>query len=109
MVLLEKTIKIGDQFGKKYAGKYVFKSISWGKTNRLTEDCTSYDRQGRPKTNLKMLSAKLLLATLRECPQVITYSHLMDESDNGIPSGLGQLLSKHADQVNSDTPEETKN
>jgi len=106
---LEVKDKVGDEYGKQYKGEYVYKSISWGKQNAITERCTVFLSSGGSRINLKRLQAMLVLATLRNCPKVITLSHLVDESDNGIPSGLGSRIMKLVDKVNSIQPEETKN
>lgn len=98
-MMLEKTIEIDDRFGKEYSGKYKFCSISWGTSNRLTDECTTIV-PGAKKTivDLQKLQAKMLDATLVERPKAITFESLMEP--NGIPVVLGELLMGIADQVN---------
>jgi len=108
-MLLDIKDKVGDEYGKQYKGEYVYKSISWGKQNSITERCTVFLSSGGSKINLKRLQAMLVLATLRQSPKVITLSHLMDESDNGLPVGLGSRIMKLVDQVNGLQSEEVKN
>jgi len=101
--------EVGEEYGKKYKGKYVYRSISWGKQNTLTEQCTRYSPGGQSRIDMKLLQAKLVMATLREAPKAITLSHLVDESDNGLPAGLGSRMMQIVDKVNNIQPEEVKN
>jgi len=100
---------IGEEYGKKYKGKYVYRSISWGKQNSITEQCTKYMPGGKTRVDMKLLQAKLVMATLRESPKVIRLSHLIDESDNGLPVALGSKIIQLVDKVNSVQSEEEKN
>jgi len=109
MSLDEKVDIVGEEFGKRYRGKYVYKGISWGRQNAITQACTVTEPNGRTRINMKLLQAKLLLASLRDSPKIITLSHLLDESDNGLPAGLGSRMMKMADKVNGISVEEEKN
>ena len=100
---------VGDEYGKRYKGRYVYRSISWGKQNSITEQCTRYIPGGKTRVDMKLLQAKLVLATLREGPKVIGLAHLIDESDNGLPAALGSKMIQLVDKVNSIQVEEEKN
>lgn len=108
-MLLEEIFDIvGEEYGKRYKGKYVYKGISWGKQNAISQQCTRSVPGGTTRVDMKLLQAKLLLASLRDGPKCITLSHLMDESDNGLPAGLGSRMMKLADKVNGISTEEEK-
>lgn len=90
-----------EDFGKAYAGKYTFVGISWGTSNRITGECTRVNPISKMSTiDIKELQARMLMATLIEKPKIITMQHLLDESANGLPPALGELLMAAADKVN---------
>jgi len=98
---LKRVIELDDRFGKQYKGKYVFSGISWGISNRIGAECTKINPVTRQSiVNLKELQARLLIATLIEKPKIITLEHLLDETSNGLPLALGELLMMFADSVN---------
>ena len=98
----EKEIKLNDRFGKEFSGSYVFESISWGKSNQITSDCTSISPVGQKSSvDMKRLQALMLYASLKEKPKAITLERLLSEdSDEGLPPALGELLMACADHVN---------
>ena len=102
MVLEKLSIELKEEdFGKEYKGKYVFIGISWGSSNRITGECTMVNPASRiSSVDIKQLQARMLIATLIEKPKIITLDHLMDESKNGLPPALGELLMAAADKVN---------
>jgi len=97
---VDKTIEIDDRFGKEYSGKYVFKSITWGKSNEITSDCTSMNPLTKQtKVDLRRLQALMLDASMEERPKAVTVDKLLS-LDDGIPMALGELLMAAADYVN---------
>lgn len=100
MEKLEIVLKEED-FGKQYAGKYVFVGISWGASNRITGECTKVNPLTKTSiVDIKQLQARMLIATLVEKPRIITLAHLLDESVNGLPPALGEILMSATDKVN---------
>jgi hypothetical protein len=94
-----------EDFGREYAGKYVFETLSYGTSNKISSDCTSIEPTTR-KTNidLRELNARMLDAVLVERPNSITLETL--RSKDGIPAALGEFLSEIADLVNGYSPED---
>jgi len=98
--MLEKKIEIDGKFGKEYKGKYTFQSITWGRSNEITSDCTSINPLTKQsKIDLRRLQGLMLDATMIERPSVITLEKLLSLKD-GIPMSLGELLMAVADKVN---------
>ena len=94
-------------FGSKYAGKYVFIPLSWGSSNRISGECTKIDAATkRSSVDIKTLQARMVMATLIDKPKIITLEHLLDESSNGLPVALGELLMAAADKVNGYSTED---
>jgi len=90
-----------EDFGSEYAGKYTFVGIGWGGVNRISGECTKVEPASRrSETDIKMLNARLIMATLLEKPKIITLNHLLDETSNGLPPGLGDLFMAATDKVN---------
>lgn len=94
-------------FGSKYAGKYVFIALSWGTSNRISGECTKINAVTKKSSvDIKTLQARMVMATLVEKPKSITIEHLLDESSNGLPVALGELLMAAADKVNGYSSED---
>lgn len=97
---MKKEIKLDERFGKEYSGKYVFESITWGRSNEITSECTSVNPLTKQsKVDLRRLQALMLDASMVERPKAITLEKLLSETD-GIPMSLGELLMSAADYVN---------
>jgi len=111
--MLEKRIKLGNQFGSEYEGEYLFLTIGWAMYNRLSAECTKVIPELQiADVNLKELNAKIMMATLIKKPKIITLAHLVDESEKGLPPALGEILMAATDYVNGYSPkqrEEVKN
>jgi len=106
------TIEIGDEYGSEYRGKYVFQEISWAKRNRILQKYTRYNPQTGMviTTDYVAIQAETVYASLKEQPQnkPVTLEKLLSEEE-GVPIGLGELLSKIANKLNAVSIEETKN
>ena len=108
----KKTVEIDERFGKEYAGKYVFQEISWAKRSRVIQKHTKY----HPVTGQVMnsdyvaIQAETIWASLKEQPEgkPITLERLLSEED-GVPIGLGELLSQVVNRLCRVTVEEAKN
>ena len=104
------TITINEEFGREYAGKYVFTEISWAKRSRIIQKYTRYS----PHTGQVVASdyvaiqAETIWASLKEQPpnKPITLEKLLSE-ENGIPIGLGELFSQIVNRLNNVNFEET--
>lgn len=106
------TVKLDNRFGEEYAGKYVFKEMSWMKRSRIITKYTKYHPVTGQVMNsdLPAIQAETIWASLKEQPetQPLTFEKLMDE-ENGIPIELGELFSSIVNRLCSLTLEETKN
>jgi len=106
------TVKLDNRFGKEYAGKYVFKEMSWMKRSRIITKYTKYHPVTGQVMNsdLPAIQAETIWASLKEQPEThpITFEKLMDE-EIGIPIELGELFSNVVNRLCSLTLEETKN
>ncbi len=103
------TIEVDDRFGEEYAGKYLFREITWAKRSRIIQKHTKY----HPLTGQVIrgdyvaIQAETIWASLKEHSEALTLEKLLNE-DDGIPIGLGELLSKAANRVCGLTVEEAK-
>lgn len=110
MPLRTETIEVDDRFGLEYAGKYVFEEITWAKRSRIIQKHTKY----HPMTGRVMgsdyvaIQAETIWASLKEHSKALTLEKLLSE-DDGVPVGLGELLSQAANRVCGLTREERKN
>ena len=106
------SIEVADQFGKEYAGKYMFQEISWAKRSRIIQKHTKYHpiTGNVLRSDYVAIQAETVIASLKEQPKSnpITLEKLLSD-ENGIPVGLGELLSKATNQVCGLTVEEQKN
>ena len=106
------SVEVDERFGKEYAGHYVFQEITWAKRNRILQKYTRYN----PQTGLMIttdyvaIQAETIMASLKQQPEnkPITLEKLLGEEE-GVPIGLGELLSKIANKLNAVSIEETKN
>lgn len=107
----KETVEIDERFGKEYAGRYVFKEMTWAKRSRIIQKHTKY----HPITGQVMSSdyiaiqAETIWASLKEQPEnkPITLKKLLSE-DNGISIGLGELFSQIVNRLCGITVEETR-
>jgi hypothetical protein len=103
-------LKVDERFGEEYAGRYVLGEISWAKRSRIIQKHTKY----HPLTGQIVFSdyiaiqAETIWASLREQPphKPITLEKLLSE-DEGVPIGLGELLSQTVNRLNALNVEET--
>jgi hypothetical protein len=103
-------IVIGEEFGKEYAGKYVFSEMSWAKRSRIIQKYTKYHPISGQITasDYVAIQAETIWASLKEQPpnKPITLEKLLSEED-GIPIGLGELFSQIVNRLNNVSLEET--
>jgi len=91
------TVELDERFGKEYAGRYVFREITWARRSRIIQKHTRY----HPLTghvvgsDFVAIQAETVGASLREQPahRPISLEKLLGEED-GIPVELGELFSK---------------
>ncbi len=106
------TVEVDDRFGEEYAGKYLFKEISWAKRSRIIQKHTKYHpiTGNVLRSDYVAIQAETVIASLKAQPKSnpITLEKLLSE-ENGVPVGLGELLSKAANRVCGLTREERKN
>ncbi|MEM3577574.1 MAG: hypothetical protein QXX51_03855 [Candidatus Bathyarchaeia archaeon] len=105
------TVKIGDEYGEEYRGKYVFSELTWAKRSRIIQKYTKY----HPLTGQVVSSdyiaiqAETIMASLKEQPpnKPITLEKLLSEdSEHGIPIALGELFSQIVNHLNNVSLEE---
>jgi len=105
------TIEIGDEFGEEYKGKYIFQEISWAKRSRIIQRQTKYSQvTGQViSSDYVAIQAETIWASLKEQPEnkPISLKKLLSEED-GVPVGLGELLSRIANRLNSLTVQESR-
>ena len=105
------TVEIGDEYGEKYKGKYVFREISWAKRSRIIQRNTKYSQlTGQVvSSDYVAIQAETIMASLKEQPEhkPITLEKLLDE-ENGIPVGLGELFSRTANRLCGLTVQESR-
>jgi len=108
----KETVQIDEQFGREYAGKYVFKEISWAKRSRIIQKHTKYNKMTGNvlSSDYVAIQAETIYASLKEQPEPnpITLEKLLSEED-GVPIGLGELFSKVVNRLCNVTVEEVKN
>ena len=104
-------IELDEKFGKEYAGRYVFQEISWARRSRIIQKYTKYSQMtGQVQSSdYVAIQAETIYASLREQPEnkPITLEKLLSEED-GIPVGIGELLSQIANRLNSLTVQESR-
>ncbi|MEM3875148.1 MAG: hypothetical protein QXU45_08470 [Candidatus Bathyarchaeia archaeon] len=100
------TVTIGEEYGKEYAGKYVFQELTWAKRSRIIQKHTKY----HPLTGHVVSSdyiaiqAETIMASLKEQPQhkPITLEKLLSEDpERGVPIALGELFSQIVNRLNN--------
>ncbi len=105
------TVELEDQFGKEYAGKYVFSDITWARRSRIIQKHTRYHSLTGQilGSDFTAIQAETIWASLREQPthKPITLEKLLGEED-GIPIELGELLSKVANKLCGITADEQR-
>jgi hypothetical protein len=103
-------VEIDERFGKEYAGRYVFRELTWAKRSRIIQKYTKY----HPLTGQVVSSdyiaiqAETIMASLKEQPpnKPVTLEKLLGEEE-GIPIGLGELFSQIVNRLNNVGFEET--
>jgi len=98
----EKRIEIDDRFGKEFKGVYVFRTISWAESNRISGECTKIIPQTkRSLIDLKRMQALMVDSTLKERPEALTLQVLLGEDPKVLmPPVLGEILISATDLVN---------
>ncbi|MGC8895656.1 MAG: hypothetical protein ACP5LB_02655 [Candidatus Bathyarchaeia archaeon] len=104
------TVLVGEEFGKDYAGRYVFGEISWAKRNRIIQKYTRYSQHTGQviASDYVAIQAETIMASLKEQPpnKPITLDKLLSE-ENGVPIGLGEFFSQIVNRLNNVSLEET--
>jgi hypothetical protein len=104
------TVVIGEEFGNEYAGRYVFREISWAKRNRIIQKYTRYSQQTGQVvlSDYVAIQAETIMASLKEQPpnKPITLEKLLSE-ENGVPIALGEFFSQIVNRLNNVSLEET--
>ena len=111
-MMRKETVEIDERFGGEYVGRYVFQEITWAKRSRIIQKHTKYHPiTGQVvSSDYVAIQAETIIASLKEQRKSnpITLEKLLSE-ENGVPVGLGELLSKAVNRVCGLTREERKN
>jgi len=103
-------LDLDGRFGAEYEGRYVFSEISWARRSRIIQKYTKYNRlTGQVESSDFIgIQAETIMASLREQPahKPLSLEKLLNE-ENGVPIGLGELLSQICNRLNSISGEET--
>jgi len=104
-------IELDNRFGEQYAGRYVFREMTWAKRSRIIQKHTKYHSITGQVVNSDFVAvqAETIWASLKDQPanKPITLEKLLGEED-GIPIELGELFSKIANKLCGITPEEQR-
>jgi Mg/Co/Ni transporter MgtE len=96
-------IQLKDEFGAEFAGKYLFKEITWAKRNRIIQKNTKYNNLTGEvvSSDFIAIQAETIMASLHGQPESkpITLQRLLSEED-GIPIELGEIFSKVVNRLN---------
>jgi len=107
----EEILELDDRFGVRYAGKYLFREITWAKRNRIIQKNTKYNSLTGEVTSSDFIAiqAETIMASIHGQPESkpITLQKLLGEED-GIPIELGELFSKIANKLNGLTHEDLR-
>jgi len=111
-MMRKETVELDNRYGEEYAGRYVFKEITWMKRSRIITKYTKY----HPVTgqivssDLPAIQAETIWASLEEQPATkpMTLERLLDE-ESGIPIELGELFSIVVNRLCGLSAEEAKN
>jgi len=103
-------LELDERFGKEYAGRYVFREISWAKRSRIIQKYTKYHPiSGHVvSSDFIAIQAETIWASFKEQPpnKPVTLEKLLSE-DDGISIGLGELFSQIANKLNNVSAEES--
>jgi hypothetical protein len=101
-------LEIDARFGEEYQGKYVFSEITWAKRNRIIQKHTRYSKFGEVESSdFIAIQAETIIASMHGQPdsKPITLEKLLGE-ENGVPIGLGEMLSRVVNKLCVVTREE---
>jgi hypothetical protein len=106
------TVVIGEEFGREYAGKYVFQELTWAKRSRIIQKHTKYHPlTGQVQSSDYIaIQAETIMASLKEQPpnKPITLEKLLsEEPERGVPIALGELFSQIVNRLNNVSLEES--
>ena len=109
----QEILELDQKFGAEFAGKYVFKEITWAKRNRIIQKYTKYNNVTGEviSSDFIAIQAETIMASLHGQPEnrpINIDKLLSEEPEKGLPVGLGELLSQYANQVCALTPVETR-
>lgn len=97
-------LEIDSRFGEEFAGKYVFREITWAKRNRITQKYTRYNSVTGDivSSDFIAIQAETIMAALHDQPEShpLTLEKLLaDDPEQGLPYELGELIAKTANKV----------
>jgi hypothetical protein len=103
-------LELDARFGEEYQGKYVFREITWAKRNRIIQRHTKYGKLSGEveSSDFIAIQAETIIASMHGQPdsKPVTLEKLLGEED-GVPIGLGEMLSRVVNKLCVVTREET--
>ncbi len=106
-------LELDSRFGAEFAGKYLFKEITWAKRNRIIQKNTKYNNVTGDviSSDFVAIQAETIMAALHGQPEShpITLEKLLaDDPEQGLPYDFGELIAKTANRVCGLDKEETR-
>ncbi len=106
----KRSIELDNRFGDEYAGCYVFQELTWANRSRIIQRYTKYNQMtGQVESSdFIAIQAETIWASLIEQPpsKPINLGKLLAEQD-GVPIGVGELLSQVVNNLNNVNMNET--
>ena len=106
-------LDIDSRFGEEFAGKYVFREITWAKRNRIIQKHTRYNNVTGDviSSDFVAIQSETVMAALHGQPESrpLTLERLLSEdSEKGLPYDFGELIAQTANKVCGLNKEETR-
>ena len=96
-------LELDNRFGAEFAGKYLFKEITWAKRNRIIQKHTKYNNVTGEvvSSDFIAIQAETIIASMHGQPESkpITLQKLLSDEE-GVPIELGELMSKVVNKLN---------
>lgn len=100
----QETLELDQRFGEKFAGKYLFKEITWAKRNRIIQKHTKYNNVTGDvvSSDFVAIQAETVMAALHGQPQnhPLSLEKLLSEDpEQGLPYDLGEMVAQATNRV----------
>jgi hypothetical protein len=97
-------LDLDSRFGEQFAGKYMFREITWAKRNRIIQKHTKYNNVTGDviSSDFVAIQADTIMAALHGQPpsHPLTLEKLLaDDPEQGLPYDFGELIAGVANRV----------